>query len=226
VAKIFIGHFPQNSPIISGSFVENDGNDGLDRVLCISNMTYRANITGWRRPIGCLIFIGYFPQKSPIINGSFAENDLQLKAANGFLPPCIACIHMMPYKLHFIFCKRATNCRALLRKMTYEEMASYGSWLPCIISIHRGPMIVCIGHFPQTSPIISGSFAENDLQFKASCGSSPPCIVCIHRAPYELQVIFCKRATNYRVLLRKMTCNLRHPVGLRHPVWYVYIGRL
>ena len=37
---------------------------------------------------------------------------------------------------------------------------------------------VFIGQFPQNSRIISGSFAERDLQFKACNASSPPCVGC------------------------------------------------
>jgi len=35
--------------------------------------------------------------------------------------------------------------------------------------------LILISHFPQNSPIKSGSFAERDLQLKASYISSPPC---------------------------------------------------
>jgi len=34
------------------------------------------------------VFACHFPQKSPIINGSVAETDLQLKAFYASLPPC------------------------------------------------------------------------------------------------------------------------------------------
>ena len=44
---------------------------------------------GRRRPIGCLIVIGHFPQKSLIIIAFFAEEDLQLKASYASSPHCI-----------------------------------------------------------------------------------------------------------------------------------------
>jgi len=62
--------------------------------------------------------------------------------------------------------KLATNYRALSRKMTYKDKTSYES-LP--------PYSTCsmfVGHFPQTRPVISGSFAKRDLQLKASYASS------------------------------------------------------
>ena len=47
-----------------------------------------AFATVWGGCIGCLVFIGHFPQKSPVISGSFAERDLQVEASYALLPLC------------------------------------------------------------------------------------------------------------------------------------------
>jgi len=61
---------------------------------CVCDMThpYIGEIppTGRRRITGCLIFIGHFSPKNPMISGSFAKIDLQLKASCESSPPCTA----------------------------------------------------------------------------------------------------------------------------------------
>jgi len=56
--------------------------------------------TEWRGCVGYLMLRGHLPPKSPMICGSFAKRDLQLKASYASLPPCITTNHTQYTMIH------------------------------------------------------------------------------------------------------------------------------
>jgi len=75
--------------------------------------------TGWRRRIGCLVFVSHVPQKSPIISGFFAERDLQLKASYAFSPCCI--MHCSLWVGDWIF--GPVTCARFIYRSCHESSA-------------------------------------------------------------------------------------------------------
>jgi len=79
--------------------------------------------TGWQRPIGCLIFVGHSPPKSPMISGSFAKNDLQLEAPYECLPDCSDPLNTITVRLLRTCC----NTRCTVRPPSPQLTATHAT---------------------------------------------------------------------------------------------------
>ena len=96
----------------------------LSLLFCISRSLFLTH--WWRRPIACFL-IGPFPQKSPVISGSFAERDLQ--------------VHMIRHPMHLcgpLFTKEIIWISQFLVRMytctTSQQLASnlHYTTAPCV----------------------------------------------------------------------------------------------
>jgi len=76
----------------------------------------------WQRPLKCLIFVGHFPQKSPLIIGCFAETDMRLRHPMTLRHP----IQPIPYEMSLSKKLKAQARGFFFTKMWRKRLMSLG----------------------------------------------------------------------------------------------------
>ena len=126
----------------------------------------------------CIFIIQVMFRKSPIISGSFAESDLQLKASYGFSPPCIliirqltryfinsnVCIYMS--LLYGSFAKETYNFKepTTPRWGTCKQTQELSSYLYHTLTGPPHNKLICL--FCKILSLLQGSFAKETYNFK------------------------------------------------------------
>jgi len=170
---VFTGHFPQKSLTISGSFAKNDfplkASSGSSP-LCSKRWLWRISTMEWLRLVGSLK-----------LEVSLAEYSLFYRALLQKRPKFLRSLLIIatPYPSTTRNSIKHILCRGI--QLLYYRIAK----------THRTPSVF-VGHFPRTSPLISGSFAERDLPIKASYATLSTWV-----ASCLLQAVFWERAVFY-----------------------------